>query len=256
LFRLPEPTHRTILLGSTGSGKSVFGLWILSEMPWDKMPWIIIDYKGDDLIEDILLANGWYAKRQGKKVIIAKSYGASIKEIAPTDKVPSKPGLYYMRPDAKTDDDAVEAFLLEVYRKGNIGLFIDEGYAVPERNALDMIYTQGRSKRIPIIILYQRPVYMSRFAVAQASFFGVFDQNDERDLKTTREFVKAVDLPNGKKLRVGDQQMPEYYSIWFDVAKRKSIILSPCPPPNEIVETFTDRLNSKRVNNERWVTVF
>lgn len=247
MFRLPKPTERTIVIGATGSGKSVFALFLLSQAPWHKMPWVIIDYKGDDLIEDILLENGWRTKKEGKTSVIVRTMGSPIKELSPSDAPPRKPGLYYMRPDAKLDDDAVEAFLMQVYRKGNIGLFIDEGYAIPERNALDMIMTQGRSKRIPVIILYQRPVYMSRFAVAQASFFAVFDQNDERDLKTTREFVKPVELPNGDKFKVG-QKLPEYCSIWFDVAKRKSIVLKPSPAPDDVALRFHHRL-SERVSN-------
>lgn len=247
MFVLPDDSSRTIVLGATGSGKSVFALFLLSNASWGHKPWVIIDYKGDELIEEILLANGWYSKREGRRTVIVRGMGSPIKELSPSDKPPTKPGLYYMRPDAKTDDDLVEAFLMAVYKKGNIGLFVDEGYAIPEKDALDMIMTQGRSKRIPVIILYQRPVYMSRFAVAQASYFACFDQNDERDLKTTKEFIKPVIAPDGRKITVSDE-LPSYCCIWFDVAKRKSIILTPSPDPDVIASVFTRRLQPRKDN--------
>ena len=245
VFRTPRETERTVILGSTGSGKSVFAMFLLAQASWGHMPWVIIDYKGDELIEDILLQNGWHEKKERGRKVIVRGFNSPIKELSPADPPPKKPGLYYMRPDAKVDDDLVEAFLLAVYNRGNIGLFIDEGYAIPEKNALDMIFTQGRSKRIPVIILYQRPVYMSRFAVAQASFFAVFEQNDKRDLKTTKEFIKPVELPDGREITV-DHKLPEHCSIWFDVAARKAVVLTPCPHPDNVASMFKNRLSPEK----------
>jgi len=145
-----------------------------------------------------------------------------------------------MRPRPKVDDDAVEAFLWKVHAQGHCGLFIDEGYALPQRDAFDVILTQGRSLYIPVICLYQRPVWMSRFAVAQADFVAVFAQMDERDLKTSAQFVKPAKTEGG--IITVFNELPPYYCLWYDVGKGSSSVLRPAPDRQSIIGTFTRRL--------------
>ena len=225
--RGPTEQQRTLIIGRTGSGKSQFGIALLSTRNWDEMPWIFIDYKGEDLWEEIREAN------------------PNIKSIKPTDNVPSKPGLYHMRPLPKVDDIAVEAFLWKVHKKGHCGLFIDEGYALPQKDAFDVLLTQGRTLYIPIICLYQRPVWMSRFAVAQADFVAVFAQMDERDLKTSSQFVKPAKGNNGEIITVFSE-LPSYYCLWYDVGRGISTVLKPAPSRQVIIDTFTERLRPRR----------
>jgi hypothetical protein len=231
--RGPTNQQRVIVLGRTGSGKSQFAIALLSTRDWHLMPWIIIDYKGEDLIEDI--------RDEAAKI------GAPIREIMPTDKVPKQPGLYYMRPAPLIDDDAVNNFMFRVWKQGHVGLFIDEGYALPQSRSgfFYTILTQGRSLYIPVIILYQRPVYMSRFAVAQADFFAVFEQNDERDLKTTAQYVKAAKGPNNEVISVFSP-LPKYHCIWYDVSEGFSTVLTPAPSRDSIIEAFLYRLKPIR----------
>lgn len=227
--RGPDDEQRTVVLGRTGSGKSVFSIALLSTRSFDEMPWVIIDYKGETLIEKI------------RKVCKSK-----IKTISVHDKPPTKPGLYWMKPTPKVDDGAMEAWLWAVWKNGSTGLFIDEGYALPQKDAFDAILTQGRSLRIPVICLYQRPAWMSRFAVAQADFFAVFSQNDKRDLKTTNEFVSVparYTTSGGKEVEVTVySKLPKYHCFWHDVAGEKSSVLHPAPGPEEIISTFKRRL--------------
>lgn len=224
--RLPDNTKRTTILGRTGAGKTVFAAALLSRQDFDSQPWVIIDYKDDELIRDICTDN-------------------RVPEIGPNEKVPSKPGLYVMRPMPKADDALVEQWLFKVHARERCGLYIDEGYALPQDDAFDIILTQGRSKRIPVISLYQRPVYMSRFAVAQADFFAVFEQNDERDLKTTKQFITAAEAPDGRKITVFDR-LPKHYCLWHDVGQGVCNVLAPAPPPESIRETFAARLQKSR----------
>lgn len=226
-FRLPKTTDRTIVLGRTGSGKTVFSAWLLSKQRFDIMPWVIIDYKGDELIAELV-----------------NSHPDNIKIITPYDKPPRKPGLYWMQPVPIDDDTAVEAWLRKVWAQEYMGLFVDEGYALPQKAAFDIILTQGRSKHIPVIALYQRPVYMSRYAVAQANFFAAFDQNDERDLLTTSKFIKAAYAPDGSEITL-KTELPDYYSLWYDVGQGKTTLLEPCPPDAFILETFNRRLGNR-----------
>lgn len=227
--RWPEASDRTIVLGRTGSGKSQFSIDLLSSRDFNIRPWYIIDYKGDDLL-----------------ISIRKLFKKYIKDIYPEDKPPVKPGLYYMKPIPKQDDDHVERWLWDVWRNASergkgAGLFIDEGYQLPQKDGFDAILTQGRSLGIPVIALYQRPAWMSRFAVAQASFIAVFDQNDERDCKTVNQFIRPSVLPDGKLVTVYDD-LPPYYCLWYDVGRAKTSILSPAASRNEIIAKFRQRL--------------
>jgi hypothetical protein len=224
----PTDQQRTLVLGRTGSGKSVFAIALLSTRNFDEMPWVIIDYKGEDLIGEI-----------------RKHCKSKIKTISVTDNPPTKPGLYWMKPVPKVDDDAMEIWLMKVWKRGHTGLFIDEGFALPQKDAFDIILTQGRSLHIPVICLYQRPAWMSRFAVAQADFFAVFDQNDERDLKTTKAFVKPAKMidKEGNKVEVTVySELPKYHCLWYDVGRGYSSVLFPAPDPKQILSTFKKRL--------------
>lgn len=223
--RVPDNTKRTVVLGRTGAGKTVFAMHLLSGQNWDKQPWVIIDYKSDELIERL-----------------EEAYPKYIRYLKPSDKPPDRPGLYIMRPLPDDDDEDVERFLKACWAKQDIGIYIDEGYMIaPTSRGLKAILTQGRSRRVPVIALYQRPVYMSRFAVAQADFFAAFEQNDERDLKTTASFVKPAIAPNGSKITVYSA-LPQYHCLWYDVGKGHSTVLKPAPSETEILETFGRRL--------------
>lgn len=235
MLRAPTDQQRVIVLGRTGSGKSQFAIALLSTANWGfdgysrqaPIPWIIIDYKGEDLILDIMAANK-----------------GLVKELRVTDNPPKEPGLYYMHPTPKVDNDAMEAFLWKVWKQGNIGLFFDEGYMVPEKDAFDAILTQGRTLHIPVICLYQRPAWMSRFAVAQSDFRAVFALDDERDEKTASMFVKPA-IVKGERISV-KTQLPNYYCLWYDVGEGQSSVLSPAPDRQAIIDTFTRRLKPRK----------
>jgi hypothetical protein len=237
--RGPTSEQRSILLGRTGSGKSQFGVHLLSQQNFDEKPHVIIDYKGEKLIR------------------LLREQNKCIKTISVYDNPPTKPGLYWMCPTPKVDDEAIEAWLWKVYNRarkigdvtGGMGLFIDEGFALPQKDAFDVILTQGRSLHISVICLYQRPAWMSRFAVAQADFFAVFDQNDERDLKTTKAFIKPAVTPNGEIISVYTE-LPPYYSLWYDVGKGKTSVLKPAPEVEAILSNFKRRLNPRHAKGK------
>lgn len=227
-MRGPNDQQRTVILGRTGAGKSQFAWALMSTRNFHEIPWTIIDYKREDLIEDTF-----------------EVCKGGIKEIKVTSNPPKKPGLYRMIVSPRIDDDAVNAYLYKVYKQGNHGLLIDEGYALPQdrKSMFDIILTQGRSLHIPVIVLYQRPVWMSRFAIAQADYFAVFEQNDERDLKVTSQFVKPAKLNNGQKITVFDH-LPKYQCLWHDVARGETVVLAPAPERQLIINRFVNRLKA------------
>ncbi len=249
--RLPDETHRTIVIGRTGTGKSQAAIDILSQQNFDEIPWVMIDYKGEDLIAEMLAKNGWRRAKKGGRVVLIRGLHSPIVELSFKDPIPKKPGLYYLRPRPKIDDVEMEAWLLRVHARGSVGLFIDEGYAMPsygDSPAFTLILTQGRTLHIPVIVLYQRPVWMSRFAVAQADFVRVFKQNDVRDTKAVSNYCAPAILPNGDKLGAYElDALPDYYSLWRDVSRGKTSILQPARREHEILRTFKERLTPHRI---------
>ncbi len=230
MLRNPTDQQRVTILGRTGSGKSQFSCGLLSTRNFHEMPWIIIDYKGEDLVLDIYDAcNG------------------GMKQIDVKDKPPKEPGVYHMRLVPKLTDADMDAFLWKCHAQGHIGLFIDEGFALPQgrSNTYDIILTQGRSLHIPVIQLYQRPVWMSRFAIAQTDYFAAFKQHDLRDLELTNKFVPPMKGGNNGSISVFND-LPDYHCLWHDVGEGNTSLLAPAPSRDDIIQTFTDRLKPKK----------
>jgi DNA helicase HerA-like ATPase len=215
-FRLPRTDERLTILGGTGSGKTTLAWWVLSKAPFHEKPYIMVDYKGDDLTAQI----------------------DRIKEIGTSDSIPSHPGLYVVRP-LPSEVDEMEAWLWKVWHKENTGLFIDEAYLLPNKNALKNLLAQGRSKRIPVIAASQRPVDVPRSVFSEASHIALFRLNDRRDKKIVAEFT-----PEG----MTEKRLPDYHSFWYNVADHKVddptpyYVLKPVPPPDEIADVINDRL--------------
>jgi len=214
-LRLPNDQNRTTIIGPTGSGKTRFGIWLLSTsetLNWKKRPVIFFDFKGDDLIEQV------------------EDVGGAIEWPISRDP-PKKKGLYIVRPMPHQMAE-VEAFLWKVWKHGYIGLFFDEGYMVAKSNALNAILTQGRSKHIPVIMCLQRPVWAPRFCFSEAQYFAIFYQHDKRDVNTVQAFVNAD---------VGQERGP-FQALWYDVGanagRGAAYVFKPVPSDAVIVETF------------------
>ena len=206
-------TERTVIVGRTGSGKTQQGAWLLSKAPFDRMPWIIVDYKRDEILNGSRL----------------------IREIGYND-LPKHPGLYILHPEP-SHDEQVDGYLSRVYRRGNTGLFLDESYMVPDKKGLSAVLTQGRSLRIPVIALTQRPAWLSRFVFSEADHFSVFHLNDSEDRKKVGRF-----LPGG----AADHPPPEFNSIWYSVKRNKLFHLQPVPDAATILTDIETRLAPRR----------
>jgi hypothetical protein len=211
---LPRYDKRTAIIGSTGSGKTQLAVWLLSTRDFQHRPWIIFDFKGDALIEEI----------NPPEINV---YGAP----------PKKPGLYVVRPIPQRDDKAVEDFLWQIWQRGNIGVYVDEGYMLGQRNpALNACLTQGRSKHIEMMILSQRPVWMSKFVFSEANFFAVMNLTLEDDRKFVSGYV------GGEKITL----LPRYHSLWYSADEQEGHILKPVPSRETLLERFEQRLCRRR----------
>jgi DNA helicase HerA-like ATPase len=212
-FRLPAIDEHLAVLGCTGSGKTTLASWCLSKAPFDQMPYIAIDYKGDDLLGQI----------------------ERLRQIGLHEKIPSKPGLYVVRP-LPSEKDEIENWLWKVWSKGETGLYIDEAYLLPDKDAIQNILAQGRSLRIPVIAASQRPVNVPRSIFSEAAHIAVFRLNDRKDKQRVGEFTPPGMVEN---------RLPDFHAWWYNVKSDTTFRLKPVPEADEIVDTINERLKPK-----------
>lgn len=212
-FPFPKTSEHTTILGRTGSGKSHLGAWLLSHSDFDQMPFIIFDYKGDELLNSLGATN-----------------------ISITAEPPDKPGLYIVHLIPEKDDEAREAFLWKIHARGRAGIYVDEGFNFANSNALDTILMQGRSKEIPCYINSQRPSWISRYCFSEASHFVLFHLNDRRDRVKVREFFDAYQ----------EARLPQFHAQWYAVNQDKNFLLPPVSSSDKIRARFTERLAEMR----------
>jgi DNA helicase HerA-like ATPase len=213
-FRLPNDSNRHAVIGMTGSGKTQAGIWSLSLRSYDKKPWVIVDFKHDDLIARI----------------------PGLEEIDWRKPPPKKAGLYVIRP-LPDDQESVDDFLWKIWARENTGLFIDEGYMLDRfSKPLKAILTQGRSKKIPVISLTQRPAWISPFLLSESEFLQIFYLHTPVDLKKMREWVPFQDMP----------KHGSFHSLWYDVGRNKITTLGAVPDSAQILQRFEDRRPKRR----------
>jgi hypothetical protein len=212
-IRLPSSNDRIVIVGRTGSGKSQAALWHLSMQAFDKMPWVILDYKNDDMINSI-----------EKAVYI--NY---------TD-VPKKAGIYILK-IMPGDGEALDEWLWKVWAKENIGILVDEGTMIDRTSKpFNAMLTQGRSKRIPMIVLTQRPVNLSGYVFSESGFWQVFDLTKKADRKTVEE----------NTIIPWDYKLEDYHSYYYDVSKKKLVEFGPVPEADVILANIDARAPKQR----------
>jgi hypothetical protein len=213
-IRLPDDQERLTILGATGSGKTVAGLWHLSQRNIDSKPWIIYDYKLEAMIAEI---------------------GAEPLSVHAS--VPARPGLFVVRPLPDVDNESVERQMWEIWERNNVGVYIDEGLMIGQYNrAFRALLTQGRTKHIPIIICSQRPAFLDVFVFSESSFFQVFRLQRKKDTLTVQEYIH-FDI---------QKRLPPFYSYYYDVARNQLNVLSPTPDFRAIKAAFQQKLSKLR----------
>ena len=210
-MNLPGATDRFAILGRTGSGKTQAGTWNLANRNYHEIPWIVYNFKRDELLD-----------------AIPHAHHIELNEL------PTSPGIYIVHPHPDDIDD-LSAQFRAVWERGHIGLYIDEGFIVGRQNRwFRTILTQGRSLRIPTIVLSQRPVYLDKFVLTESEYLQVFQLQHEDDIKSIRKVIRA-DM----------QTLPDYHSYYFDVRRNELGRMAPVPDADTILGVFERRLRGR-----------
>lgn len=223
-MRLPKSTQRTVIVGRTGTGKTVSALWLLAFQDLTK-PWIIINFKNDEHINSIEKAQHIdYSYIPGRK-----EDGLFVLHPLPSDA---------KRPNNK-EQSPLESYLWKIWEREDIGVFCDEALLIGSNDAFDACLTQGRSKHIPMIVCTQRPVWITRFAFSEADYVQAFHLNDWSDRGRVTEFTS---------LSEEDFDLLEKHgSFWYDISENELVKLNPVPNMDATREVFDQKLIRKRV---------
>ena len=211
-IRLPGPRDRITIIGPTGSGKTHAAMWHLANASFTSRPFVVIDPKREELVAQI--------------------DGAEYIEVG---EVPKYHGIYVCQP-IPSDGPLVDKMLLDIWERENVGIWFDEGLMFGTGDGIDACFTQGRSKQIPMIMLKQRPIWVSRFAISEASFIQYFGLKDARDRSIVRGFSE---IPV-------ESRLDRWHSFYYDVSRNRNYHWKPMPEANKILNRINSRLDSMK----------
>ena len=196
---------------------------MLSLRRWDHMPWVLLNFKDDALLNEI----------PGVRELEGLTLPAPRK---------MRSGLWMARPDVD-DFEGTEALMAEMWRRTHMGLYIDEALplSAPRHPALRRILTQGRSRKLPVVAGSQRPVDVDRYLFSESEFVSVMDLTDDRESDRIREMT-GVQLDMSR--------LPQYHSYYLDRLRKRLTIVTPVPGYSAILATFEKRMKQPKTQGQ------
>lgn len=190
--------EHVIIIGDTGSGKT----FLTSKILPLREHVIVLRTKPDDIKfdgfrkVDLLRKAGGYFNDAGKKV-----------------------NRFLLDPDYDLQQRELSLAFEKAWREGGWTIAIDETYYATQilklEKQINKLLTQGRSKHITVICGMQRPVFISRFAMSQATHAFIF-RCEGRDLKSLADALSPSIIKPVEDLR-------EHDFIYFNRATREVV---------------------------------
>lgn len=190
--------EHVIIVGDTGSGKT----FLTSKILPLRQHVIVLRTKPDDIkfdgfrTVDLLRKVGGFFDNAGHKV-----------------------NRYLLYPDYDLQGREIFQSFEKAWREGGWTIAVDETYYLTHElkleRQLNKLLTQGRSKHITVVCGMQRPVFISRFAMSQATHAFIF-RVEGRDLKSLSDALSPSIIKPVEALRGHD-------FVYFNRATREVI---------------------------------
>jgi len=179
--------EHVIIVGDTGSGKTYLESKILAL----RQHVVVVRTKPDDI-----KFPGFHKIEKVSKLGFRR-FGDDGKRVT----------RFLLTPKYEEQRIETAAMLEKVWKEGAWCIAIDETYYATEilklERQMNKLLTQGRSKHISVVCGMQRPVWISRFAMSQATHAFIF-RCEGRDLKSLADALSPIIIKPVEDLREHD----------------------------------------------------
>jgi len=208
---LPKEGERMLIVGQTGSGKSVLAAEILQRVL--AVPVIVLDTKSEALFQTI-----------DQQLDLAQLRRQTKEDL--DDYVVLRP-----TEEELADPKALDEYVQYVHHHlAPCCLYVDELYMLHNGarayRGLIGAYTRGRSAGLTLIGATQRPSWISRFAISESTSYAVFELVDLKDRKRVGDVIpEFANVP----------RLAPYNFYFFRHGIRGPLLMRPVPYAKEIV---------------------
>ncbi len=199
---LLKPGERGLIVGKTGSGKTLGAIFLLRYLP---PPVLILDTKGDENLPRAFHPS----TLERHDSLWTGAYTAPVNIVTPSARELSDIG--------QLDD-----WLTQLPAPATV--YLDELYQIHGASGragpgLIGLLTRGRSRGMTVLMSTQRPAWISRFCLTESENFYVYRLSDPSD----RDRVARLTAPQIERI-------PRRYHFWFyRQGKSKAVLYSPVP---------------------------